>query len=111
MTDALIIITLALMMLVTVVSVGLLGLAAVSLRSASQGIAQAEARANARRILLVGKPDLNMLLDAEMKYAQLRQAGYAEATNYGTLPEKQVAWEQQILAELQELQAYQATEQ
>jgi hypothetical protein len=70
-----------------------------------------QARANARRILLVGKPDLNTLLDAEMKYAQLRQAGYAEATNYGTIPEKQAAWEQQILAELQALQAYQATEQ
>jgi len=69
-----------------------------------------QARANARRILLVGKPDINTLLDAEMKAAQLRQASYAEETNYGTIPEKQAAWQQQILVELQELQAYQATE-
>jgi hypothetical protein len=69
-----------------------------------------QARANARRILLVGKPDINALLDAEMKAAQLRQATYAEETNYGVIPEKQAAWEQQIFAELQQLQDYQATE-
>lgn len=69
-----------------------------------------QARANARRMLLLGKPDMNELLEAQMKAMQLRQAAYAEETNYGTLAPKQATWEQVVLQELEALAAYQASE-
>ncbi|TGE27563.1 hypothetical protein [Hymenobacter metallicola] len=68
-----------------------------------------QARASARKMVLLGKPDINELLAGQMKECQLRQVRYTEETNYATLPDKQAAWEQQIRAELQELQAFEAT--
>lgn len=50
--------TLALMILLTVLAVGLISLSAVSLRSSSQGNAQAEARANARLAMMIAIGEL-----------------------------------------------------
>ena len=52
------VVTLSLMVLLTIIAVGLLGLSAISLRSSSQIMAQAEARANARLALALAIGDL-----------------------------------------------------
>ena len=52
------VITLALMILLTILAVGLLSLSSVSLRSAAQGTAMASARANARFALMLALNDL-----------------------------------------------------
>jgi hypothetical protein len=52
------VVTLSLMVLLTLIAVGLLSISAVSLRGSSQGMAQAEARANARLALILAIGDL-----------------------------------------------------
>ena len=52
------VVTLSLMILLTVIAVGLLTLSTISLRSAAQGYAQAEARANARMALIIAIGEL-----------------------------------------------------
>jgi Tfp pilus assembly protein PilX len=66
------IVTLSLMILLTVITVGLLSLSVISLRSSSRGVAQAEARANARLALLLALGELQ-------KYAGLDQRVTANA--------------------------------
>ena len=68
-----------------------------------------QARANAKKIVLIGKPDVNELMEEQLKACQQRQAEYAEATDYGSLLGTQAVWESQIQKELQELQAYKAS--
>ena len=52
------VVTLSLMILLTLIAVGLLGLSSISLRGASQAAAQAEARANARLALMLAIGEL-----------------------------------------------------
>lgn len=61
------VVTISLMMMLTVLSVGLLGLSALSLRSAGQGMAQAEARANARLALMLALGELQKEMGPDMR--------------------------------------------
>jgi hypothetical protein len=61
------VVTLSLMILLTVVSVGLLSLSAISLRRSSQGLAQAEARANARLTLMIAIGELQKQLGPDQR--------------------------------------------
>lgn len=63
-------------------------------------------RASAKRMFLIGKPDIKDLMTEVMKASERRQVEYTEDTIYATLPEEQAAWEQKIRAELQALDAY-----
>jgi Tfp pilus assembly protein PilV len=56
------VVTVSLMVLLTVISVGLLGLSAVSLRTSTQAQAQAQAQANARLALMIALGELQTLL-------------------------------------------------
>ncbi|UOQ66409.1 hypothetical protein [Hymenobacter volaticus] len=68
-----------------------------------------QARAGVKKMILIGKPDINDLVNQQMKASQIRQAEYAEETDYGTLPGTQAVWEAKIQQELQALEAYKAS--
>ena len=61
------VVTLALMILLTVIAVGLLSLSAISLRNSSQGRAQAEAQANARLALMIAIGELQKEMGPDMR--------------------------------------------
>lgn len=61
------VVTLSLMILLTIIAVGLLGLSAISLRGSSQSSAQAEARANARMALMMAIGDLQVELGPDRR--------------------------------------------
>ncbi len=63
-------------------------------------------RANAKRIILVGKPDVNDLFRVAYEAANQQQIQYADETKYGLFLDKQEAWEKQLAAELAELSAF-----
>ena len=59
--------TLSLLILLAVLATGLLSLSAVTLRSAGQGSAQAEARANARMALMVALGELQKQMGPDQR--------------------------------------------
>ena len=65
-----------------------------------------QARASAKKMLLVGKPTLTDLMEGLMKELEQRKLQYTDDTNFGLLPDKQAAWEQTIRQELAALAAY-----
>ena len=65
-----------------------------------------ELRAGAKRMLLIGKPDINDLIRLAYEAANKRQIQYADETKYGYFVDKQADWEQQLTKELAELSAF-----
>lgn len=62
-----------------------------------------ELRSSAKRMLLVGKPDMNDLIRVAYEAVHERQIQYADETKYGLFVDKQQQWEKQLAKELAEL--------
>lgn len=73
------VVTLTLMILLTVVAVGLLTLSSISLRSTSQGAAQAAARSNARFALMLAIGELQKALGADQRISANASSVHAAA--------------------------------
>lgn len=78
------IVTLTLMILLTILALGLLGLSSVALRTSSQGDSQAEARANARMALMMAIAELQKELGPDSRISAPYDAG-KDATG-GSVP-------------------------
>ncbi|OGX86397.1 hypothetical protein [Hymenobacter glacialis] len=65
-----------------------------------------ELRAGAKRMLLIGKPDINDLFRTAYENANKRQIQYADETKYGLFLDKQAGWERLLASELAELAAF-----
>jgi hypothetical protein len=65
-----------------------------------------ELRAGAKRMILIGKPDINDLIRGAYETANKRQIQYADETKYGLFVDKQMAWEKQLAEELAALAAF-----
>ena len=65
-----------------------------------------ELRAGAKRILLIGKPDINDVIRLAYEAANKRQIQYADETKYGYFVDKQEDWQRQLAKELAELSAF-----
>lgn len=65
-----------------------------------------ELRASAKRILFVGKPDMDDILRAASEAVHNRQIQYADETKYGLFLDRQADWEKQLASELAELTAF-----
>jgi hypothetical protein len=63
-------------------------------------------RTSAKRIVLIGKPDINDLFREAYEAATKRQAQYTDETDYGLFVDKQENWERLIAEELAALQAF-----
>jgi hypothetical protein len=87
------VVSLALMVLLTVLAVGLLGLSAVSLRSSSQQAAQSEARANARMALFLAMGQLQKAMGPDARISA-RAATLAKDSRLGASvgPNTAKAW-------------------
>jgi Tfp pilus assembly protein PilX len=69
------VVTISLMILLTIIAVGLLGLSAVSLRASTQGSASAMARANARMALMMAVGELQRELGPDSRISAPHDAG------------------------------------
>lgn len=65
-----------------------------------------ELRAGAKRMLLVGKPDMNDIIRFAYEGANKRQIQYADETKYGRFVDKQEDWKRHLASELAELSAF-----
>jgi hypothetical protein len=65
-----------------------------------------ELKAGAKRMILIGKPDINDLIRVAYETAHERQIQYADETKYGLFVDKQAAWEKQLADELTALAAF-----
>ena len=65
-----------------------------------------ELRISAKRIILIGKPDVNDLFSAAYESASKRHIQYADETKYGLFVDKQAEWENQLATELAALAAF-----
>lgn len=78
------VITLALMVLLAILAVGLLSLSSVALRSSSHGKAQAEARANARMGLMLALGQLQELAGEDRRVTATADLGMDAASTHGS---------------------------
>ena len=62
-----------------------------------------ELRASARKIVFIGKPDVNDVFRTACEEANKRVIQYADETKYGSFVDKQLDWEKQLARELAEL--------
>jgi len=86
------VVTLALMILLTVIAVGLLSLSSISIRSTSQGGATQAARANARLALMMAIGDLQKQLGPDTRISGTADQIYDTNPLVSSTPQSQRHW-------------------